>query len=65
MVNHEQLLVFIKGYITHGVAVFLIVSMVTLLLISAFKEINVPSILISLGSGAVGYYLRGINDNKQ
>lgn len=62
MVDHEKRLKIIKGYLTHIVAMGLIGVFVVMLVISAFnKEITVPAILISLGSGAVGFYLRDIN----
>ena len=48
----------LKEIITHAVASLLIISMVGLLVLSSFnKNIEIPTILISLGSSAVGFYL--------
>ncbi len=62
MVNHENVLTIIKGYLTHLVALSLIALFAYLLFKSAFNpEIKIPEILTSLGSGAVGFYLSGLN----
>lgn len=53
MVTPEDL----KAYLAHVVAFLVIIPFIILLCLSAFKEIRIPEILISLGSGAIGYYL--------
>lgn len=65
MTDHEKNIRVLKGYLTHVVAFLLIVPMVGLLVWSAFdKNVAVPTLLLSLGSGAVGYYLSHINGKK-
>ena len=48
----------VKEIITHCVALFLILNMIVFFWIGAFnKDFEVPAIIISLGSSAVGLYL--------
>lgn len=48
----------LKEVMTHIVAMFFIIPLVALLVWSAFdKTIEVPSLLIALGSSAAGFYL--------
>jgi len=48
----------LKEIMTHVVALLFILPLIALLVISAFnKDIQIPALLISLGSSAVGFYL--------
>lgn len=48
----------VKEALTHVVAMLFILPLVALLVWSAFNhEVQIPPLLISLGSSAVGFYL--------
>lgn len=57
MVSKENLQS-LKEVMTHVVAMIFILPLVFLLVWSSFnKDIEIPTLLISIGSGAVGFYL--------
>ena len=66
MVGREKVdwLKVVKELMTHIVSLLLIIPLVILLYKSSINQsIEIPELLISLGSGAVGYYLGRFTHN--